>query len=115
MKGIFLFSFLIVSSVAFAQQPGIKSFSTDTVNILSYRYLQLEDNAILKLKQPEIKLDDNFYTILQAPQVDGRYTKGSLQIKRPEFIPEMPVAPEKPFSDFYLLDLDTQIIPSKEE
>lgn len=114
MKGIFLFSLLLISSVALAQQPGVKLFLTDSSSLHSQQPF-LESSSFLKMKQPDIKFDDDFYKILQAPNVNGRYTKGSLKVKRPEFIPEMPVAPEKPFSDFYLLDLDTEIIPAKEE
>ncbi len=114
MKGIFLFSFLLISSVALAQQSGIEPFPTDTAN-LSYGNHLLENNSFLKMKQPKINLDDDFYTLLKAPNLANRYTKGSLLIKRPKSIPEMPVAPLDPINDFYLLDLDTELIPSKEE
>ena len=115
MKSIFFLSILCISSVAYAQQPGIRPFDADTANILSYRYNPLDHDLFLMLQRPTIKMDDDFYTILQAPNVDHRYTKGSLLIKRPEFIPEMPVDPLKPFSDFYLLDLDTEIILAEEQ
>lgn len=115
MKGLLFLTFLSIAAVAYAQQPGIKSFSSDTTDVLSYRFLPLQNDSFLKLKKPEIELEDKFYTILQAPNLDNRYTKSSLIIKRPDFIPEMPVAPAAPFDHFYLLDLDPVVVPVKDE
>ncbi|MDW3191180.1 MAG: hypothetical protein R8G66_02410 [Cytophagales bacterium] len=118
MKGIFFSMFLLVSIVSSAQSPHIQSLKSiipDSTDLLSSRYLQLGDQSVLQLKQPEIKLSDDFYTILQAPNVDQRYTTGSLLIKKPELIPEMPVAPVDPFNEFYLLNLDPVFVPAKEE
>lgn len=115
MKGTLITTLLLISTTAWAQQPGIKSFSQDTANILSYRYLQLDDNSFLRLSPPKIELENNFYTILQSPDMKNRSVLDIMPVKRPEFIPDMPTAPLDPFNEYYLLDLDPVIVTPTEE
>ncbi len=115
MKGLLVITLLLISSAVFAQQQGLNRLSPNTADVMSYLYVPLNDSTFLKLKQPDIQLDNQFYSLLQAPNTNDRYTSGKMRIKRPDFIPNMPVAPLDPFNKFYLMDLDPVVITPKDE